>query len=58
MKPKVMVYIMTIHLTMGARLTGIGVGGGHLKRIKTILLPMQPTTPPTLILPPLFNSVG
>jgi hypothetical protein len=58
MKHEVMVYIMAIHLAMGARLVGIGIGGGHLKKIKTILLPMRPTTPPTLILFPMFISVG
>jgi len=52
MKLEIIVYIMAIYLTMGARLSGIRVGGGRLKRIKTILLPMRPTTPPTLILPP------
>jgi hypothetical protein len=57
MKCEPMVYIMGIHLVMGARLAKIRVGGGHLGRIRTILLPMQPTIPPTLILSPLFNSV-
>jgi hypothetical protein len=47
MKCEAMAYIMAIHLTMGARLVGIRVGGGRLGRIGIILLPMQPTTPPT-----------
>jgi hypothetical protein len=58
MKREAMVYIMAIHLAMGARLVGIKVGGGRLRRIRAILFPMLPTTPPTLILSPLFNSVG
>jgi hypothetical protein len=58
MKREAMVYIMAIHLAMGIRLVGIRVGGGRLRRIGTILLSMQPTTPPTLILSPMFNSVG
>jgi hypothetical protein len=58
MKCEAMVYIMGIHLAMGTRLAGIGVGGGHMRRIRTILLPMRPTAPSTLILSPLFNSVG
>jgi hypothetical protein len=58
MKCEAMVYIMAIRLAMGARLVGIKVGSGHLKRIRTILLLMQPTTPPTLIISPLFNNVG
>jgi hypothetical protein len=58
MNYETMVYIMAIHLVMGIRLVGIGVGGGRMKRIKTIFLLMWPTTPPTLILSPLFNIVG
>jgi hypothetical protein len=58
MKCEAMVYIMAIHLAMGARLVRIGVGGGRLRSIRIILLPMMPTTPPTLILSPLFSSVG
>jgi len=55
MKHEVMVYIMAIHLAMGTRFAG--VGGGFLKKIKTNLLPIWPTTPPTLILSPLLSSI-
>jgi len=58
MKHEAMIYIMAICLAMGARLVGIGVRIGCLKRIKTILLLMQPTTAPTLILSPMFSNVG
>jgi len=58
MNCEAMVYIMAIHLVMGARLVGIRVGGGHLRMIRKILILMQPNTPPTLILSPLFDSVG
>jgi hypothetical protein len=58
MKQVAMVYIMAIHIGMGTRLVGIMVGGGRLRRIKTILLLMQPTTTLTLIFSPLFNNVG
>jgi hypothetical protein len=54
MKHKIMVYIMAICLAMGARLAGIKARGGHLKRIRAILLLMGPTTPPTLISSPMF----
>jgi hypothetical protein len=57
MKHEAMVYIMPIHLIMGTRLAGIRVVSGCLRRIKTILLSMWPTTPPTFILSPSFNSV-
>jgi hypothetical protein len=40
MKHEVMVYIMAICLAMGARLVGIWVGHGHLRRIKEIILQM------------------
>jgi len=58
MKRETMVYIMAIHLAMGARLVRIWVGGGYLRRIRAILLLMQPTTPLTLVFSPLFNNVG
>jgi hypothetical protein len=40
MKHEAMVYIMARRLVMGARLAGIGVGDGCLRRIRTILLLM------------------
>jgi hypothetical protein len=40
MKRETMVYIMAIHLAMGARLARIWVGGGYLRRIGAIFLLM------------------
>lgn len=53
MKCEAMVYIMAIRLIMGARFVGIRVGGSRLRRIKTILLLMWPTTSPTFMLSPI-----
>ncbi len=52
MKREAMVRIMAIHLAMWARLVGIWVGSGCLKRIRVILFPIQPITPPKLVFPP------
>jgi hypothetical protein len=38
MKCETMVYTMAIRLAMGARLVGIRVGGGRLRRIRIIPL--------------------
>jgi hypothetical protein len=58
MKHEVMVYITAIYLAIGTKLAMIRAGGGRLKRTRIIFLSMQPTTPPTLMFSPLFNSVG
>jgi hypothetical protein len=52
MKHEAMVYIIAIHFAMGIRLARIKVGGGHLGRIRTILLLMHHHTSNTYPLPP------
>jgi hypothetical protein len=39
-----MVYITTINLAMKTRFIRVGIGGNGLRRIRTIIIPMRPTT--------------
>jgi hypothetical protein len=52
-----MVYIMTINLIMRTKLSGVGVGGNGLKRIRAILLSMKPTTFLGVFLSPLSHRI-
>jgi hypothetical protein len=57
MQYEAMVYIMTINLIVRTRLSGVGVGGSGLKRIRAILLLMKPTTILAIFLSPLSHRI-
>jgi hypothetical protein len=57
MQYETMVYIMTINLIVKTRLSGVGVGGNGLRRIRAILLSMKPTTSLAIFLSPLSHKI-
>jgi hypothetical protein len=58
MQYETMAYIMTINLIVKTRLSGVGVGGSGLRRIRAILLSMKPTTSLAVFLSPYPTEYG